>query len=245
MELISCEEMKKIDSYAVDVLKIPSIILMENAAQKVLKNIDLEENNYFTIVCGRGNNAGDGLALARLLILAEKTVDLFILGDPHKLSGDARLNLEILVQLDQDYELIQISRDLDLLKKSILASDLVLDAILGIGLNRNVEGIFKSTIDLINKYSRETLALDVPSGLNADTGQPMGTAIIAQRTVTFHLVKQGLMNNSSFQGNFSRMTCRNIKNYRLGSYAYTGQVILEDIGIPKKASDFVLKSRLS
>lgn len=80
MLAISCEEMKAMDSYAINNIGIPSILLMENAALRVLENINLEEKKSFTILCGTGNNGGDGLALARHLILRKKEVDLFIIG---------------------------------------------------------------------------------------------------------------------------------------------------------------------
>lgn len=84
MLTITCQKMKAMDSYAINNIGIPSIVLMENAALKVVENIDLEKNNSFTIVCGVGNNGGDGLAVARHLFLNRKIVDLFIVGDLEK-----------------------------------------------------------------------------------------------------------------------------------------------------------------
>lgn len=220
MLTISCQQMKAMDSYAINNIGIPSIVLMENAALKVVENIDLEKFNSFTIVCGVGNNGGDGLAVARHLILNRKTVDLFIIGNLEKATQDFNINLNILKNLDVDFINISKDEDLDLLKKSLDKNDLTIDSIFGIGLTRDVGGLFYDVIHIINEFSKNILSIDVPSGLNGDTGEPMGIAIKANKTITFHHIKKGLVNSED----------------------YTGEVIVKDIGIPIKATKEILEA---
>jgi NAD(P)H-hydrate epimerase len=211
--------MKAMDSYAINNIGIPSIVLMENAALKVVKNIDLNNMNSFTIVCGVGNNGGDGLAVARHLTLSGKKVDLFIVGNLEKRTQDFNINLNILNNIDVNFINIKDEEDLDKLKKSIIESDLTIDSIFGIGLTREVGGLFYDAIHIINQYSKDILSIDIPSGLDGDTGNALGISVKANRTITFHHMKKGLVN-------------------RIG---YTGEVIIEDIGIPVKATKAILE----
>ncbi len=217
---ITCKEMKAMDSYAINNIEIPSIILMENAALKTVKNIDLNNRNSFTIVCGIGNNGGDGLAIVRHLILEGKDVDLFIIGNLDKGTRDFHINLNILKNLDVEIINIKNEEELDILEKSLVKNHMTIDAIFGIGLTRDVGGIYGKAINLINKYSKETLSVDIPSGLDGDSGDVLGLAVRANKTVTFHLIKKGLLKGKD----------------------YAGQVVVETIGIPKEATDMVLKS---
>lgn len=150
MLTITCDEMKAMDSYAVNNIGIPSIVLMENAALKVIKNIDLDSINSITIVCGIGNNGGDGLAIARHLILNKKMVDLFIIGNFDKGTKDFNVNLNILNNMDIDYIHISDDTDLSSLKTSVKNSDLTIDSVFGIGLTRDIEGMFYQAIEIIN-----------------------------------------------------------------------------------------------
>jgi len=216
---ISCEEMKAMDSYAINNIGIPSIVLMENAALKVINNIDLNNIDSFTIVCGVGNNGGDGLAIARHLILSGKTVDLFIIGNLEKGTKDFNINLNILNNIDVDFININHEKDLDTLKKSIINNNMTIDSIFGIGLTRDVGGLFYDVIQIINQYSKDILSVDIPSGLDGNTGEALGISVKANKTVTFHHMKKGIVNRT----------------------IYTGKVIVEDIGIPKKATEIILE----
>ena len=209
MKVISCQEMKEIDSYAIKKIGIPGIVLMENAALKVINNIDLNLNRY-AVVCGKGNNGGDGLALARHLILRNKRVKIYIAGNFGTGTDDFNINLSILKNLKADITYIKGEKELTELKEDLQNSDLVLDALFGIGLKRNIEGIYFDVIKIMNDSSKQIIAIDIPSGINGDTGEVMGIAVKAVKTITFHAVKKGLMN------------CED----------YAGEIILEDIGIP-------------
>lgn len=219
MITISCEEMKAMDSYAIEKMGIPSIVLMENAGLKVIKNIPMENTNSFTIICGIGNNGGDGLAIGRHLILQGKKVDLFILGNLDKGTKDFNINLNILENMKVEFTIINEEKELDCLKNSLNNNDLTIDAIFGIGLTRKVEGIFKEVISLINDHSKYVLSVDIPSGLDGDTGEVLGIAIKADQTISFHLPKKGLIHNRE----------------------YTGNLIVESIGIPQMVTQIILK----
>lgn len=219
MITISCEEMKAMDLYTIEKIGVPSIVLMENAGLKVIKNIPMEDTDSFSIVCGVGNNGGDGLAIARHLILQEKKVDLFILGNLDRGTKDFNINLNILKNIKVEFTLINGEKELENLKNSLKSNQMTIDAIFGIGLTRKVEGIYKEVISLINDHSRHTLSVDIPSGLDGDTGEVLGIAVKADKTVTFHLAKKGLIENKD----------------------YTGELIVESIGIPKLVTDIILK----
>ena len=209
MESIICQEMKEIDSYAINTVGIPSIVLMENAALKVINNIDLNFNN-FTVVCGRGNNGGDGLAVARHLIIKGKKVRIYIAGDLKSGTEDFNINLNILKNLKAEIINIKDEKELLQLKEDLSVSDITIDALFGIGLKRNIEGLYLEIIKMINNESKQIISVDIPSGIDGDTGKPMGICVKADKTVTFHKMKKGLLN------------CGN----------YTGEIIVEDIGIP-------------
>lgn len=215
---ITCNEMREMDTYAIENIGIPSMVLMENAAFRVLENIDLRNNNNFTIICGVGNNGGDGLAIARQLLMRNKNVNLFIVGNLSKGTNDFKTNLKILKNMDMAFNHISDKKDLYILKNSLEKNHVTIDAILGLGLNKSIEDLYFDVISFTNLYSLYTISVDIPSGLNCDTGDILGIAIQADKTVTFHLMKKGLLDRST----------------------YTGEIIVEDIGIPTKVTKFVL-----
>lgn len=212
MHTISCEEMKEMDSHAINVIGIPSIVLMENAALKVIKNIENMNCSYITVVCGTGNNGGDGLAVARHLLLKHNTVNIYIVGDLEKGTKDFNINLNILKNMNIPIFNIIDTNDYENLENDIKKSDLVVDSIFGIGITRNVGGLYYDVIDIINRSAKKIIAVDVPSGINGDTGEIMGIAVKADKTIVFHMMKKGLVNITE----------------------YTGELIVEGIGIPHK-----------
>lgn len=208
-------QMKSIDNYCIEKLGIPGIVLMENAALKVVKNIDLDSFNSFTIVCGVGNNGGDGLAIGRHLIVEDKDVSIFIIGNLNKGSKDFNINYSILRNMNVKINLIESEEDITTLVDSLKTSDMTIDSIFGTGLTRDVEGLYKDVISSINNYSKYTLSVDIPSGVDSDTGKVWGISVKANKTVTFQLMKKGLVNYEN--------------------------VVVESIGMPRMAIENVLK----
>lgn len=217
MRIIKTQTMKKIDKFCIENFKIPGIVLMENAALKVLKNLDLRNNDVFTIICGTGNNGGDGLALARHLFLAKKKVDVFLIGKEDKLSKDCKINYDILVNMGININKIDNIKDVSKIKKSLDDCSIILDAIFGTGLSREVKDVYKDVISLINESHKYVVAIDVPSGVNGDNGQALGVAVKANKTITFQFYKRGFL--------------------EYGSHDYTGDIIVEDIGIPEDVAN--------
>ncbi len=219
MRKVTSSEMKAIDELCIKAIGIPGIVLMENAALKVIKHIDSKYNN-FTIVCGVGNNGGDGLAVARHLIVEDKNVDIFVLGNLDKASKDFTTNYNILINLGVEIQQIIREEDLKRISKSLDNSQMTIDSIFGTGLTRNVEGLFAKTIDIMNEKSKYIISVDLPSGLNADNGEILNKCIKANKTITLQLPKIGL---STFNGKLN-----------------SGEVIVETIGMPKIAIEKIL-----
>ena len=193
MRVANVEEMRAMDRYAIEKLGIPEEILMENAglaAINVLKNKIGIKDRKFVIFCGSGNNGGDGLVVARLLHSGGGNVKVFLLADSTKYRGAAKINFAIITKLP--IEVIKLESAVSA-KKDIAHCDAIIDAIFGTGLDRPVAGLASDVIALINKSKKKVLSLDIPSGVNGNTGNIMGTAIKADYTVTFGLPKTGNM----------------------------------------------------
>jgi len=209
------ETTKKIDSFAINELKIPSIVLMENAAISFVKHIDENEDN-FLIICGKGNNGGDGYAIARQLFSKGKNVKIFCISD-EKMSNDCFVNYEICKNSG-----IEIFYKLEELDKLLLECDVVVEGIFGTGLNSEIKGIYKDIILKINEYSKnkKVYAIDIPSGINGDTGEIMGVSVKADVTISFVTYKKGFLKSD-------------IKKY-------LGTVIIENIGLNKNNIDHIV-----
>ena len=149
-----------IDRYAIDNLKIPSIVLMENAAIDFVSEIDDVLDN-FLIVCGKGNNGGDGYVIARQLWSKGKKVKIFGVSFEN-LSCDCEINYNICKNIG-----IEMSNDIEKLKIWILQSECVIEGIFGTGLNSEVKGIYQKIIEIVNKYSnqKKVFSIDIPSGI--------------------------------------------------------------------------------
>lgn len=186
---ISKEEMIRLDKRAIEEYGIRSIVLMENAAMGIFNEV--QSFNSFTIVCATGNNGGDGVALARHLLLNKKDVDLFIVSGTQ--SKDFSENLNILKKITNNINYINSKEDLDSLADSLEVNEVVIDSIFGTGLDRNISGIYSDVIDIINKHSNYTISVDMPTGVDANTGKVLGNAIVAKETITIHDLKDGLL----------------------------------------------------
>jgi NAD(P)H-hydrate epimerase len=191
MKISHVNEMRNMDHRATEEYDIPQEILMENAGQAVYYTIFKEigiKNKDFVVFCGVGNNGGDGLVVARKIYSNGGKVTVFILGDRSQYKDAAKQNFGIV-------EKIQIKtfdfHDISLAREVVQNADAIIDAIFGTGLDREVNGMYKDAINLINTSRKTVFSLDIPSGVHGDTGQVMGTAVKADYTITFGLPKTG------------------------------------------------------
>jgi ADP-dependent NAD(P)H-hydrate dehydratase / NAD(P)H-hydrate epimerase len=191
MKVSRADEMRAMDRTAIEQFGIPAELLMENAGHAAYSALSREfdiPGMRFLIVCGRGNNGGDGFVLARKIHANGGIVHVVIIAEPAQYQGSAKMNFEILSRLP--IEIIRWDRfkaEYD----NNQAYDLIVDSIFGTGLSRDVEGRYLEVIDWVNASDIPVLSIDIPSGVHGDTGQIMGAAVKAAFTVTFGLPKLG------------------------------------------------------
>ena len=206
--VFSREGLLAIDREATNTYGMSSIVLMENAARGAARiiagSIDCVLRSNVIVVCGSGNNGGDGYAVARHLANDGCEVQILQLNEPKTV--DAKTNAGIVEQMG-----IQTS---DWSAELLENASLIIDAIFGTGLNRTVEGKYFEAIQNINANSAPCIALDIPSGLDCDTGEPHGCCIEATKTISFVGMKQGFLND------FAEV--------------YLGEVMITGIGCPHK-----------
>ena len=216
MILVTADEMQQMDRRTIESFGIPGRLLMENAgrgaAQFFLKHFSDLKNKRIGIIAGRGNNGGDGFVIARYLAQSGFAVQVYLLAAKNQVKGDAAANLKLLKPLEIQVIEIPDERSFSAQQSDIANFDVWIDAILGTGLKSDVKGYFQTVIDFINTLRRPVFAVDIPSGLNSDTGQPCGTCIRASATATFGFAKTGHM---TYPGT-----------------GYTGTLEIVDIGIP-------------
>ena len=193
MKVCTVSEMRELDRKAIEEFAIAAELLMENAGQAVyfaLLNEFGIAGKRFVILCGLGNNGGDGLVVARKIHSSGGTVKVFVLGDPGRFKGAAKINFDIVSRLPIDVRQIEST---EAVKTEVTHCDCIVDAILGTGLTREVTGLYRDVIELINGSEKTVFSVDIPSGVHGDTGKVMGTAVRADVTVTFGLPKIGNM----------------------------------------------------
>ena len=194
MKLVTASEMRELDRRAIQDLGIPSLVLMENAGRttyQILRREFPELQGEVAVVAGRGNNGGDGFVVARYLANAGIPAAVFLLGARDQVSGDARVNLEILAHLDIEVTEVRTDADLNPLVHRLAKAGLIVDALLGTGLNSPVTGLMAALIERLNHLRAPVLAVDIPTGLSADTGEVLGAALKARVTVTYGWPKLG------------------------------------------------------
>ena len=216
--MMSRDEVRAFDSWAINELGVPGVVLMENAGRSCAELIKEElagvDGAKVCIFCGTGNNGGDGFVIARHLLNDKITVRVVICGEPSKIRGDAKINLGLLVGLGQSVEQLDLTAaDLgSAVSRSAAGSDIIVDAIFGTGLQGELSEEYIRLIEAINGQEIPIVAVDIPSGLDCDTGKSLGAAIRADSTVTFVAVKKGLAENPE-------------------SVRYTGDVYVASIGV--------------
>lgn len=218
--LVTAEEMRSLDATAINKFGIPGIVLMENAGRSTFETLlrwfeDNLKMALVSVVAGPGNNGGDGFVISRYLINWGANVETFLLSPRDKIKGDARTNLNILDKMGASIHEINSCETIESATSIWAKSDIVVDAILGTGLKSEVRQPYKNAITKINTLKAFKLSVDIPSGVNSDTGAIQGVAISADLTVTFGFQKIGM---ATYPGQ-----------------KFCGQMELIDIGIPQMA----------
>ncbi len=218
---LSREQSRKIDERAISEFGIPGIVLMENAARgcvDVLSGLGID--GTVCIFCGTGNNGGDGFAMARRLDLLGYAVRVFLAGDPSRLAGDAAVNFRILGCTD--VPIVHGRLDPSRFVSHFADADWIVDALLGTGFQGPLRQPFMDLIGLINQLPAKKFAVDLPSGLDCDTGIPATLTVRAEHTSTFVAEKIGFRNPVA--------------------QPFLGKVHVVDIGIPRKLVESILDS---
>ena len=198
MKVVTAAEMRRIDQDTIEGIGIPGIVLMETAGSAIVRAI---KRHYPTcqrigIFAGKGNNGGDGIVIARQLAHVGRDVRIFLVSPPDSFTGEAHINLQIAKRLGLQIE--EILTDTGFYgtgdaPTTLASCELLVDAIFGTGLRGAVRSPIASVINAINSLPIPVLSVDLPSGLDADTGHPLGTCVQADRTVTIGLPKRGLL----------------------------------------------------
>ena len=219
MRILNSSQMRDAERRAIDEIGIPSITLMENAGRQVVAAIeamfaDVGELQV-AVLCGRGNNGGDGFVVARTLLQRGVDVSTFLVGEVAEVRGDARINLDILGNLGHTIVEINDPQAWELHFSEIRGCDMLVDALFGTGLKTPLAGLYETVVADLNATDLPVVAVDLPSGLSADTPEPMGPHIDATLTVTLGAPKLPLVLPPG--------------------EAHCGDVVIADIGIPEAA----------
>ncbi len=195
MKSTTAKRIQRLDDIATNRYGIPSVCLMENAgrlvAEEIIKYCDRTGKSSICVVCGVGNNAGDGFVIARYLKESDLKVSVLHVGSAGDLKKDALINYTIFKKLGNK---VDSFKKLNATHAAVLKkADVIVDALFGVGLNREIGPPFKEVIEAINKAQGYVVSVDVPSGIDATTGIMYGIAVKAKKTVTFTLAKAGLL----------------------------------------------------
>src|SRR3989449_1587960 len=223
MRVLNSAQMRAADRRTIDEIGIPSLVLMENAGRQVVAAMeamygDLLERQV-AVLCGRGNNGGDGFVVARTLMQRAVDVSVFLIGRVADVRGDARTNLEILGRLGLTVVEIADSQAWELHFSEIGDCTLIVDAIFGTGLNAPLSGLMETVVADVNAAAIPVVAIDLPSGLSADSYEPIGDSIEATMTVTLAAPKLPLVLPPG--------------------ETRAGDIVIADIGIPSEVLEAV------
>jgi len=223
MRVLNSSQMREADRRTIEEIGIPSLVLMENAGRQVVAAMeaiytDLAER-HVGVLCGRGNNGGDGFVVARTLAQRGVAVSVFLIGQVSDVRGDARVNLDILGRLGLTVVEVADGQAWELHVSEVRDCSLIVDAIFGTGLNAPVTGLIESVITDINASTIPVVSVDLPSGLSADTSDTIGESIEAGTTVTLAAPKLPLV--------------------LMPAETRAGDIVIADIGIPVDVIDAV------
>jgi ADP-dependent NAD(P)H-hydrate dehydratase / NAD(P)H-hydrate epimerase len=217
MRLVTSKEMSSLDKYAINTIGIPGLSLMELAgagtARLIMERWPIDDAGI-TVVCGKGNNGGDGLVVARHLHNNGADVNIVLVGNENDLEGNSKINANIIKSLKIPLLEVLSTADIWDIEEVFHNADIIVDALFGIGLDRAVTGIYREIVTVVNASSAITVAVDMPSGVCADTGSIFdGKGIKADLTVTFAYPKVGQFTSPGFD--------------------YCGEIEVVDISIPR------------
>ncbi len=228
MRVLDAAQMREAERRTIEEIGIPSIVLMEHAGQRVVEAMESAFDDLGTrrvaVLCGRGNNGGDGLAVARLLRGRGLDPTVFLFAAPNAVQGDARTNLEILGGIGARVLTVPDSTSWARHGSAIAKYDLIVDALVGTGLDRPLDGMLRHVVDDVNAAHVPIVSVDLPSGLSADSGQPLGPTVQAAVTVALGAPKVALVLPPGA--------------------ARAGELVVADIGIPDAVIDAVEGPRL-
>jgi len=193
VRILNAAQMREADRFTIEDIGIPSLVLMENAGRQVVAALEAAYesrlNGRVAVLCGRGNNGGDGFVVARTLVQRGVDVSVFLIGRVAEVRGDARVNLEILGRLGLTVVEIADSQAWELHFSEVSDCNLIVDAIFGTGLNTPVSGFIESIVADVNASGIAVVAIDLPSGLSADSPEQIGPwtlAVILSRGDVHH-----------------------------------------------------------
>ncbi len=210
---LTAQQMREADRRCIEDIGIPGAVLMHNAGTAVFHEIDQES---IGVLCGKGNNGGDGFVVARLALQAGLQVRVALVASPDDITGDAKNYLNAYERLGGEVVLIDSPETAARTLDSLGDEGLLIDALLGTGIHGEVRGLVRAVIERWPPV--HTIAVDLPSGMNADTGEPCGVCVKAETTVTFQYPKVGFKNPAA--------------------HTYLGRLVIADIGIPARCGVF-------
>ncbi|QDT45932.1 Bifunctional NAD(P)H-hydrate repair enzyme Nnr [Gimesia alba] len=223
---LSRAEVRSVDQRTIEEFGLPGVALMENAGRGVFELLlSLKVTGPVKICAGKGNNGGDGFVIARHLDNAGIPVQIFLLADPEHLTGDAAINYQVASRMGIPIQSDPVLSDPDALRTFLSDADWIVDAFLGTGVQGTIRPPFTTAIQIVNQAAGNKLAVDLPSGLDCDTGLSLGDCIIAAQTATFVAEKKGFAIPESKQ--------------------FTGAVHVVDIGAPRQIITELLQKQTS
>ncbi|MFA6600147.1 MAG: NAD(P)H-hydrate epimerase [Candidatus Omnitrophota bacterium] len=216
MKTVTAAQMQAIDRKAIEGYGIPGLILMENAGRGIAEHIlETHRAGRVTVFAGKGNNGGDGFVVARHLANRGFTVSVLLLADPRLLKPDPAVNYAILGCMKVPCSVVDEKTPPEILKAAAAGADILVDALFGTGLERELGGICRSAVEIMNASGKFVVAADMPSGLHSDSGEVLGCAVKATVTATLGVPKTGLFVGSGPE--------------------YAGRICVVDIGLPPAA----------
>jgi NAD(P)H-hydrate epimerase len=217
MRVLTTTQMREADRRTIEEIGLPSIVLMENAGRQVVaameSSFDGLASMRIAVLCGRGNNGGDGFVVARTLFERNLDVGVYLVGQAAEVKGDARVNLDVLRNVGVDVVEVGDAAAWELHGTDVLGSDVIVDALFGTGLNTPLSGLAETVVADLNASARPVVSIDLPSGLSADGPEVPGPAVHANVTVTLGAPKLPLVLPPA--------------------ESFAGNLVIADIGIPQ------------